>query len=85
MLSERIDMALDNQQLEETTLIADVGEFALPLLPLAKEADPEALQGYLAMEPPLTGLLFQLGTDEQGAPTVTFGQGTVAYTFVRTE
>ena len=72
-------------RMEGTTLIADVGEFALPLLPLAKEEDRAELQGYLAMEPPLTGLLFQLGTDEQGVPTVAFGQGAVAYTFVRTE
>ena len=86
-LGRYINPALGELELrmEETTLIADVGEFALPLLPLVKEENPEQLQGYLAMEPPLTGLLFQLGTDEQGAPTVAFGQGAVAYTFVPTE
>lgn len=70
-------------RMEGTTLIADAGEFAVSLLPLAKEEDPETLQGYLVMEPPLTGLLFQLETNEAGEPTISFGQGTVAYTFVQ--
>lgn len=72
-------------RMEGTTLIADVGEFAVSLLPLAKEEEPEVLQGYVVMEPPLTGLLFHLETKEDGQPTISFGQGTVAYTFVRAE
>ncbi len=63
------------------TLIADVGEFAIPLLPLAEEDNPDELAGYLAMEPPLLGLLFALEENAEGQPTVAFGQGTIAYTF----
>lgn len=71
--------------LDGETLIADVGEFTMPLLPLAKEDNPAELAGYMAMEPPLLGLLFEFGENEAGTPTVAFGQGAVAYTFERVE
>ncbi len=71
--------------LEGDTLIADVGEFAIPLLPLAEEDNPDELAGYLAMEPPLLGLLFTFEENEAGQPTVSFGEGALAYTFERVE
>lgn len=70
-------------RLDGDVLVADVGEFAMPLLPLAEEDNPDELAGYLAMEPPLLGLLFELSENEAGAPIVEFGQGAVAYTFAR--
>lgn len=68
-------------RLEGDSLIADVGEFAVPLLPLVEEDEPDTLAGYLATEAPITGLLFELTENEDGAPVVTFGEGAVAYTF----
>ncbi len=68
-------------RLEDNVLIADVGEFAVPLLPLEEEDEPETLAGYLATEAPITGLLFELTENEAGAPVIEFGQGAVAYTF----
>ena len=62
-------------------LIADAGEFAVPLLPFEEEDDPDTLAGYLATEAPIAGLLFELTENEAGAPVVQFGQGAVAYTF----
>lgn len=70
-------------RLDGDVLLADVGEFAMPLLPLAEEDNPDELAGYMAMEPPLLGLLFELGENEAGEPVVEFGQGAVAYTFER--
>jgi len=69
-------------RLDGDTLIADVGEFAMPLLPLAEEDQPGAIAGYFATEPPLTGLLFTLRADETGTPSITFGEGALAYTFM---
>lgn len=68
-------------RMEGDTLVADAGEFAVPLLPLAEEDDPETLAGYLATEAPITGLLFELTENEDGTPVIEFGQGAVAYTF----
>lgn len=72
-------------RMEGSALIADVGEFAVPLRPLTEEDNPERLAGYLATEAPITGLLFEFREDEAGAPIVRFGQGAVAYTFERSE
>lgn len=71
-------------RLEGDALIADVGEFAMPLLPLEDEDQPGAIAGYFATEPPLTGLLFVLSEDERGTPVITFGEGVLAYTFTPT-
>jgi len=71
--------------LDGETLLVDVGEFALPLLPLAKEDNPDELAGYMAMEPPLLRLVFELAENDAGEPTVAFGQGATAYTFERVE
>ncbi len=71
--------------LDGETLLVDVGEFALPLLPLAKEDNPDELAGYMAMEPPLLGLVFELAENDAGELTIAFGQGATAYTFERME
>jgi CubicO group peptidase (beta-lactamase class C family) len=68
-------------RLEDNVLIADVGEFAVPLVPLEEEDEPETLAGYVATEAPITGLLFELTENDAGEPVVEFGQGAVAYTF----
>ena len=70
-------------RLEGDVLIADVGEFAMPLLPLADEDQPGEIAGYFATEPPLTGLLFALTENEAGEPMVRFGEGALAYTFTQ--
>jgi len=72
-------------RMDEDALIADAGEFAVPLLPFAERDDPETLAGYLATEAPIAGLLFEFEENDAGAPVVKFGQGAVAYTFARVE
>ncbi len=68
-------------RLEGDVLLADVGEFVVPLLPLEEENEPDTLAGYMATEAPIIGLLFELSEDAAGAPVVKFGQGAEAYTF----
>lgn len=68
-------------RLEGDALIADAGEFAVPLLPLEEEDNPAALAGYVATAAPITGLLFKLSENAAGAPVIEFGQGAVAYIF----
>ncbi len=72
-------------RLEGEQLIADAGEFAVALLPLEEEDDPNTLAGYIATAAPLTGLLFELNENDAGDPIIEFGQGAVAYTFVQAE
>jgi CubicO group peptidase (beta-lactamase class C family) len=69
-------------RLEGDALIADVGEFAIPLLPVTEEDEPDLIAGYYATEPPLTGLLFEFSENADGERVVEFGQGALAYTFV---
>lgn len=70
-------------RLEGDALIADVGEFAMPLLPLEEEDEPGVIAGYFATEPPLTGILLKLTAAETGTPTISFGEGALAYTFTQ--
>lgn len=70
---------------ENDALIADVGEFASPLLPLYSEDDPEELEGYVVVDPPLFGALFEFAENDAGEPILAFGQGAVSYTFEKVE
>ncbi|MEZ4682648.1 MAG: serine hydrolase [Caldilineaceae bacterium] len=72
-------------RMDDGALIADAGEFTVPLLPFEEEDNPETLAGYLATEAPIAGLLFELDKSDAGVPVVKFGQGAVAYTFERVD
>lgn len=67
--------------LHDGELIFDAGELVSTMLPLEEEGE---LQGYMMMEPPLTGAVFEL-EEIDGVQTISVGQGAVAYTFERVD
>jgi CubicO group peptidase (beta-lactamase class C family) len=67
---------------QDDALVMDVGEF---------QAEIRAVEGengethYLTWTPPISGMPLELAKDDEGNPTIIFGSGVVAYTFVKSE
>ncbi|MCG8348656.1 MAG: beta-lactamase family protein [Chloroflexales bacterium] len=68
--------------LENDRLFFDAGEFQSELK--TKLDDAGAIEGYIMVEPPLTGALFKFQGDA-AAPTIVLGKGADVYTFTKSE
>jgi hypothetical protein len=68
--------------LENDRLLLDADEFKSELK--TKLDDTGAIEGYIMVEPPLTGTLFKLQGDAD-TPTIVLGEGADVYTFTKSE
>ncbi|MBZ0304101.1 MAG: beta-lactamase family protein [Anaerolineae bacterium] len=71
--------------LEDGKLMADVGEFRTALLPVMKEDEPDVIDYYMAIDPPLPWLKFRFEDSESGSLQIVVGEGVTEYTFTPVE
>jgi hypothetical protein len=66
-------------------LYLTVGDYRTEVLPVMEEDDPETVDRYIMMEPPLQGFALRFTEDEGGTVNVVLGEGVTEYTFTPTE
>ncbi len=72
-------------ELDDMTLMVTIGDYQSPVLPLMKEDEPDVVDYYVTLEPPLAGLPLRFGTGDTGRQQVVLGYGVTEYTFTPLE
>lgn len=72
-------------ELDGSTLYVQVGDYRSSALPVMKEDEPDVVDYYITLEPPLSGMQLRLGSDDTGKQQIVLGQGVTEYTFTPVE
>jgi CubicO group peptidase (beta-lactamase class C family) len=72
-------------ELEDGKLYVMVGGYRTDVLPVMEANDPNTVDYYITMQPPLTGFALRFVEDDSGAVRLVLGQGVTEYTFTPVE
>lgn len=72
-------------ELEDGKLYVTVGGYRTDVLPVMEASDPDTVDYYITMQPPLTGFALRFVEDDSGAVSIVLGQGVTEYTFTPVE
>src|SRR5690606_29511797 len=72
-------------ELVDGELYLDAGSYRSELLPVLDEDDPETVDFYMTLTPPLAGLQLRFVEAETGEISIVFGSGVTEYTFTPVE
>ncbi|MAS38142.1 MAG: hypothetical protein CL610_29365 [Anaerolineaceae bacterium] len=72
-------------ELTDGTLTLDAGEFSGAILPLMEEDNPDQVDYYITVDPPVSGLQLHFEETDDGTIHIVAGQGVTEYTFTPVE